>query len=249
MSTSIHAQDPPGAGTLRVLGTGAVQGVVEQLAADLAGRAGVPLSLTFGTAGAVRDRVRGGEAADVVIATDLAIQQLAADGFVDAVPRAVVGRVGLGLARRDEAGMPGQATMTPDVFTRTLLEARSIAFADPASGATAGTYLAALIGRLGIAAVIRSKLVLCANGRDVAQRVARGEAEVGITFVSEFIPVPGVRVAAMLPESLQNYTTYVAAVAARSTNKRSAEAVLRHLTSPEARQVLRAAGFTPTALP
>ncbi|MGE3842799.1 MAG: molybdate ABC transporter substrate-binding protein [Vicinamibacterales bacterium] len=248
MSLSIHAQGPTD-DSLRVVGTGAVQGVVEELAPLLAERAGIPLTLTFGTAGAVRDRIRAGEPADVVIATDVVIQQLVEDGLVDASPRSIVGRVGLGVARRDDGTASGREAVTPEGFTRMLLEARSIAFADPASGATAGTYLASLIERLGIAPRLRSKLVLGANGRDVAQRVARGEAEIGITFVSEFLPIAGIRVVAMLPESLQNYTTYAAAIANRSAHKRRAVAVLDHLAGPTTQNARRAAGFSPTPLP
>lgn len=237
-----------GAGPLRVYCTGAVQGIMEQLTADLTQGAGMPLQFTFGTAGAIRDRVQAGELADVVIASDAAITQLAQGGILLPDRRVVVGTVVLGVAARDGVA-PLIDLGTPEAFARLLVGARSVAHADPSCGATAGIYLAGLIQKLGIAPDLAGKTVLAANGRDVAQRVASGQAELGITFISEIIPVGGVHVAALLPEGLQNPTTYVAGIPSRTADRTAAEAFLRTLASPATRARLKAAGFTENTPP
>ncbi len=48
-----------------------------------------------------------------------------------------------------------------------------------------GQYFSGLLQRLGVADDIKGKAVLSKGGRDAAERVARGEAEIGITFPSE----------------------------------------------------------------
>jgi hypothetical protein len=97
-----------------------------------------------------------------------------------------------------------------------LLNARSIALTDPGVGGTAGIYLAGLLERMGIAETIRPKVQWQKNGFFTAQAVANGEAELGMTQVSEIVAVRGAVNAGPLPEPLQTVTTYCAGVFAAS---------------------------------
>jgi molybdate transport system substrate-binding protein len=227
---------------LTVLSAGAVQGVVEPVAAGFAREAACRMDLVFNTVGATRAKIEAGEAADLVIVSRQAAQALQAAGALPGGSRAL-GRVGMGLAVR--AGAPAPDIASVDAFRNALLQARSVAYTNPAAGGTGGIYFAELLQRLGLADAIRTKAVLASGGHDVAARVARGEAAIGVTIISEIAAVPGAGLGAPLPAELQNYTTYVAALPATSRDRTLAERFIGRLTHASAAELWRAAGFEP----
>jgi molybdate transport system substrate-binding protein len=90
---------------------------------------------------------------------------------------------------------------------------------------------------------VRAKAVLVPGGL-VAERLVSGEADLAIHQVSEILPVRGVELVGMLPEGIQNYTTYAAGVSAKSRYAAAARVLLQALTRPEAVEVIRAKGMT-----
>ena len=62
----------------------------------------------------------------------------------------------------------------------------------------------------------------------------RGEAEIGITFTSEFIAVPGTRVVGALPQEIAYVNGYAGAIA-KDAAVEPARAFLSFLTEPESR--------------
>jgi len=99
--------------------------------------------------------------------------------------------------------------------------------------------------RLGVAAVVNAKAALGRNGHHVAELVADGTAELGISFLSELVAIKGVAIAGALPPQLQNYTIYAAAVVAASKTPAAARELIAALTSPDADATWRAAGLEP----
>jgi ABC-type molybdate transport system substrate-binding protein len=77
------------------------------------------------------------------------------------------------------------------------------------------------------------------------EKVARGEAEIAVTLISEIVSVKGARLAAPVPLSLQRYTVYAAAIPASSTVPSSARAFIAALTGPAVAERWNAAGFEP----
>src|SRR4029077_17427799 len=106
------------------------------------------------------------------------------------------------------AGAPAPDLSTPDTFKAALLKARSVSYVNPASGGTSGTYFEGLLKRMGIADAMKSKVVYRTQGSEVADAVAKGEAELGITFTSEMVPNKGVKLGGLLPDSIQLPTKY-----------------------------------------
>jgi molybdate transport system substrate-binding protein len=102
---------------------------------------------------------------------------------------------------------------TADAFKRMLHLTASIAANDPAHGGSSGIYLADLLKRLGMAEEVGKKLKLYKTGRECALALVRGEAEIGITFTSEFIAVPGTRVVGPLPQEIAYVNGYAGAIA------------------------------------
>lgn len=230
---------PVRAGEIKILSAEAPRDALEGVAAQFEKATGNKVSFSFMTAGQVRDRIAGGEAADLAIASSAVIAEIVKSH--KAVSAGNLGRIGLAVAVHD--GAPAPDVSTPEKFIAVLRAAKSVAFTDPAAGGTAGQYFAGLLQRLGIADEINAKAVLSKGGRDAAERVARGEAEVGITFPSEIAPIKGAKVAGMLPAELQNYVIYAAAIPAASANVEAAKTFVAALRDPAASEHWKAAGF------
>jgi molybdate transport system substrate-binding protein len=229
--------------TLKVLSAGAVQSMVEALGREFERASGHTLDLNFNTAGAQRDRVKGGEPADLVILSESIIADLEKLGLF--VPGSVtdLGRTVTGVAIREGAPLPDIST--PEAFKQALLKAKTVAYTDPKAGGSGGIMFAALLERLGIADAVNKKAVLGKRGTEVAVSIAEGRAEIGTTFISEVLPVKGVKVVGPLPGELHTANTYTAAIPASSANRAAATALLRALTDPATRARWLAAGLEP----
>ena len=99
---------------------------------------------------------------------------------------------------------------TVDAFKQSLLAARAIAYTDPASGGTAGIYLAKLFEKMGIAAELKPKSVLVKGGL-AAEKLMSGEAEIAMQPASELLAVPGVVLVGPIPLEVQTYIIYAGA--------------------------------------
>jgi molybdate transport system substrate-binding protein len=230
---------------IKVLSAGAVEGPLERLVPDFMRASGHQVDIAFNTVGALQARFKGGEKTDVIILSDPAIDALEQAGAFVAGSRAALGRATTGIAVRQGASLPDIST--PDAFKQTLLRARSVAATDPAAGGSSGIYFAGLLKRLGIAADVTRKAVLRPTGRNVAEAVARGEAEIGITFISEFLPIKGTQVVGPLPAAMQFSNGYAAAIPATSAAGAVARTFVAFLTSPAAREHFKAFGLEPPA--
>jgi molybdate transport system substrate-binding protein len=228
---------------IKVLSAGAVQSMVEALGREFERASGHTLDLNFNTAGAQRDRVKSGEAADLVILSESIIADLEKLGLF--VPGSVtdLGRTVTGVAVRE--GAPAPDISTPQAFVQALLKAKTVAYTDPKAGGSGGIMFAAMLDRLGIADAVNKKAVLGKRGAEVAASIAEGRAEIGTTFISEVLPVKGVKVIGPLPGELHNANTYTAAIPAGSASQATATALLRALTDPATRARWTAAGLEP----
>ncbi|MGJ7581402.1 molybdate ABC transporter substrate-binding protein [Variovorax sp. RHLX14] len=230
------------ADTIKVLTAGAFKQVVVAMAPAFEARTGHKLEIQNDTAGALIRRVGAGEPFDVLMLTPAALQTLASTGRV--IPDSIVplARVGIGVAVKAGAPKPRIATVAD--FRQTLLDARKVAYIDPAAGGSSGIYLDGLFQRMGIAEAIRAKAVLVPGGL-VAERLVTGEADLAIHQVSEILPVKGVDLVGPLPAEVQNETTYAGAVANDTIHAEAARSLLAAMTGPEAASTLAAKGMSP----
>ena len=189
----------------------------------------------------IPSRLERGEAVDVVIVADDALNQLIKNGRVLADSRVELARSGIGMAVRKGAPKPDISSV--DALKRTLLQAKSIAY----SASVSGQYLTTeLFPRLGIADQVMGKSRRIDRER-VGAVVARGEAEIGFQQISELLPEPGIDVVGPLPPEVQRVTVFSAGVAASSKNADAARALIRFLASSEAAGTVKASGLEPMA--
>jgi methyl acetate hydrolase len=187
----------------------------------------------------IPSRLERGEAVDVVIVADDALNQLIKNGRILADSRVELARSGIGMAVRKGAPKPDISSL--DALTRTLLQAKSVAY----SASVSGRYLTTeLFQRLGIADQVLPKSRRIERER-VGAVVARGEAEIGFQQISELLPVPGIQYVGPLPPEVQRVTVFSAGVAANSKNADAARALIRFLASSEAAPAVEASGLEP----
>jgi molybdate transport system substrate-binding protein len=227
--------------TLKILSARAVKSAVAALAQKYSAETGNVVVCDFAPVGAVEKKLAEGESADVVIVSDTAIKRLLDNRKVFGESVRVLGRTSIGVCVRDGSARPDIAT--PESFRALLLSSPTIAVSDVAVGGTAARYLPQLFERMEIAATVEPKLVRCAGGGDVTERVARGDATIGITFISEMLAVAGATVIGPLPESYGNDTTYCVGVMTSTRRPTSSDSLIAALCNPQEHDVWRAAGF------
>jgi molybdate transport system substrate-binding protein len=228
------------AADLAVLAAAAIEEPFEAVVHAFEHDTGNKVVMTFGSVGAIQNRLKAGAKADLVVLTTALAAAAEKDGTALAGSRAVVGRAEIGVAVR--TGAPAPDISTADAFKKTLLTAKSVSFTDPAGGGTAAVFVAGLMDRLGVVDAIKDKSLKFNTGREVIAAVAKGDAEIGIGFTSEFVPVKEVKVVGALPKEIAFINEYSAYIPAASATAESAKALLAYLARPASRDVFKAAG-------
>ena len=228
---------PARADDVKVFSSVAMRAVVEELAQRFEREGRHHVVATFGLAAAMKSRIEAGEAFDLVTVTPAQIDDLIKQGKATAASRAVIARTGLGLMVR--AGSPKLDVGTVDAFKRTLLSAKSIAYAK--EGAS-GVLFASLLQRLGIAADLQARSRLTASGEEVSAAVVKGDVEFGVLPLSEVLPVKGEE-PVMFPADAQSYIVMVGGVNAASKHAAAARELIQYVTASAALPVLKAKGM------
>jgi molybdate transport system substrate-binding protein len=224
---------------VRVLSTLALKGAVHSLAGQFETAGGVQIDADFAPTLTLLDRLRGAEAADVVILTREGLDQLVREGRVVADSCVDLARSYVGLAVKAGAAHPDIAT--EPALRATLLGARSVAYSR--IGAS-GILFAQLIERLGIASEINARAMIIPQGF-TAERLVTGEADLAVQQISELKQVGGIEVIGPIPRELQTPVVFSAGRMAMSAKVGPSDRLLQFLASPEVAPVLRESGLEP----
>jgi molybdate transport system substrate-binding protein len=225
------------AGQIRVLASTGMQAAVEALKPQFEKASGDTLSVEFSTTATLRDRIEKGEAFDVAVLTDEAIDALIKSDALDASSRAELARVGMGVAYRKGAKKPDVATAAS--LKKTLLDAKSVAYTG--NGATR-PLIDKMFDGMGIANEMKAKANLTPPASAPAA-VAEGKSDIVISLVSEFVAEPGVAVAGMLPAEYQSFIQFAAVKGAKSANAKGADAFVKFLDGKSAEATYKAKGM------
>jgi len=182
------------------------------------------------------NRLKGGEAVDLVILSAAALEDLRQAGIV--IERNDVAKSGIGVAVK--AGAPRPDISSGEAVKRAVLAAKSVVY----STGPSGIYLIGLFQRMGIAEKIQGK-IRQVQGEPAGGVVARGEAELGFQQMSELLPVPGIDVIGPLPPDIQQITIFAAGLHARAQAPDAARALVKFLKAPAAAPVIRKKGMEP----
>jgi molybdate transport system substrate-binding protein len=191
------------------------------------------------TVNAIPVRLERGEPADVLIMVGYALGDLIKQGKVVADSRVDLVKSPIGIAVK--SGAPKPDISSADAVKRALLAAKTIAYSDSASGVYVSTEMFA---KLGIADEMKDKARKI-PATPVGEIVAHGDAEIGFQQISELKPVAGIDIVGPLPDDLQKITVFSAGIASASKEPEAGKALIKFLTSPEARAEIVKSGMEP----
>jgi molybdate transport system substrate-binding protein len=225
--------------TVRLLSTLALKGAVHRLADQYQAVGGASIVADFAPTLALLERLRSGEAADVVILTREGLDEVAREGRVAAESCVDLARSFVGIAVKAGAAHPDISTEA--ALRAALRGARSVAYSR--LGAS-GILFAKLIERLGIASDINARAVIIPQGF-TAERLVSGEADLAVQQISELKQVGGIEVVGPIPYELQTPAVFSAGRMAATNKPDEADRLLRFLASPEVAPALRGSGLEP----
>ena len=228
------------AGEIKVLGVLALETSLNVLGPQFERATEHKLMIKYAGSSDLVRQFAAGETFDVALVWPAMIDRLLKEGKVAAETRAEIARVAIAVAVKKGAAKPDIGTT--EAFKRTLLDAKSVSHST--EGAS-GVYFKSLIERLGIAADMQPKLRPVAGGPLVVGPVARGEVELAVITTPYIVLEPGADLVGPLPDELQQYVVYTAAVSATTQQPDAARALIRHLTSAAAAAVIKSQGLDP----
>jgi len=195
------------------------------------------------TSGRIAKRIADGEQTDFIISTSAGVDDLIKSGKVLPDSKVAVARAGVGVVVRKGAVKPDIST--PEKFKQALLDAKSVAYTNPASGGQSGVYFAKLLAQLNIADEINKKAKF-GDGGPIALIVASGDAEIGMQPVPELLMYSDkVDFVGALPAAVQSYNHLTAGIPANSKQPDAARVLLKFLAAPAAQGAMKAKGLEP----
>jgi molybdate transport system substrate-binding protein len=229
---SLHAAE------LKVLAGGAMTASLKELTPKFEAVSGHKLDIYFGATPQLIEKATSVPFDVAVVPVDVFKNADAKAKFASG-PTIDIARVGFGIAVR--SGAPKPDIGTPEALKQALLKAQSIATLPESA---AGAYVLKVFDRLGIAEAMKAKTKAQTAPAQVAQAVAKGEAELGV-FLTNVLIAPGVELAGNFPADLQQDLVFTSAVAADSKQAQAAKAFIDYLRTPEAAATIKAKGMKP----
>jgi molybdate transport system substrate-binding protein len=224
------------------LSGGAAQGLVASLLPAFKKRTGLDIVGQFGAVGAMADKLREGVPTDIVILTSALVAKLAEEKLVLRTSLAAVGAVETAIAVR--TGDPKVSADDAGALRATLLASDAI-FVPDTKASTAGIHVAKVLGDLGIADEVATRLKVYPNGATAMRHLAASDAlrPIGCTQATEIINTEGVELAGPLPPGCELKTVYTAAIAAHTARAEAAQTLINLLTAREQNNLRARAGF------
>jgi molybdate transport system substrate-binding protein len=235
----VMAAGPAQSAELKIFGSRVTKMVVDSIGPQFEQATGHKLVVLTDVAASLKRRIEQGEPFDLAVLVNFQTDALIKTGKLLADTRTDLMKAGIGLAVRRGAPVPDITTV--EAFKQTLLSAKSITYLKEGASTI---YLDGLFKRLGIADQLRDKTVK-PDTESVSEKVAAGEVELGMIVIPNILSVPGAQLAGPLPEEIQSYIVFTAAVAANSTNQEAARDLIAFLRSPAAIATIKANGMVP----
>jgi molybdate transport system substrate-binding protein len=152
----------------------------------------------------------------------------------------VIAKSGVGVAVRP--GTPKIDIRSSDSIKKALLAAGNrIAY----STGPSGVHMAAVIKQWGLSDQLKSKIVVTPPNTQVAEVLARGDADIGFQQVSELLHAPGIVYLGQLPSDIDEITVFAAALHTHAQNADAAKALITYLSAPAAAPIIKKAGMEP----
>src|ERR1700704_799001 len=226
---------------LKVLSAGAMQRGLITIAAKFKERSGTQVQIRYATAPELKKILtESSAAADVILAPNPTLADLAGAGKVKADTQKEIGGGGSAVLIRPDAPVPDVSSMA--AFKRSLVEADTLVY----NRASSGIYIESLLKKIGVFDQLQSKIVRVDDGEAVTTRIKQGHGKEfgfgGYTDVLHNQDAGDVKLVGPIPEEVQNYTMYSSALIAAAASPAPARAFLAFLETPEAGAIFLASG-------
>ncbi len=224
-----------------LIAPGGIRDPIQKMILDFERKTGHKVNATFGSGLGTKQQVMKGEVFDVPIVQP-PLGEVTSTGHVVNSTETPLATVAVAVAVRK--GAPKPDISTAEAVKKMLLAARTISYPDGARGAAAGVSFDATLRQLGIFDEMKPKIVRVQGGAAAMAVIAKGEVELGLTFLSE-IHDPGVDVVGILPREISTPTGLVGFIHAKAKSPVAAKALLDYLSSAEAAKVYKETGMQP----
>lgn len=231
------------AGTIRVGAAISLKEALTETAQKYESATGEKVELSFGSSGQVAAQVKAGAEMDVFIsAANKQVEELSKEKLVDPASRRVIAANTLVMI------VPADAKDAPKRFEDLGgADVVKIAVGAPRT-VPAGQYAEQVFRALKLTDAVAPKLVYGTNVRQVLTYVERGEVSAGVVYGTDAKESGDkVRVVATADEKTHEPIVYPAVIVTGSKHVDDARRFLTYLAGDDARDILRAKGFTPPA--
>jgi molybdate transport system substrate-binding protein len=231
------------AAEVKLLSAAVMKPALGELAGEFERATGHKITISYDSAGAVKNRIGTGELADIAIIQRPVVEALMHQGKIRQGTMVTLARSGVGVAVPKGAVKPDISSV--EAFKQSLIAAKSITYPDPAVGAASGIHFRGVLERLGIAEQVNAKAELFKD--TLVEFAVSGHADIAITQPMEILATPGYEFVGWLPPELQDYDkfTWAAGVTANAREPNAAEALVTFLTSPIAAAIIKKKGMEP----
>ncbi len=233
------AASPASSDELKIFGSRVTRMIVEDVGPQFEKATGHHLVVMTDVAAVMKRRIEAGEAFDLAVLVNFQADEMIKKGKLVADTRADLMKAGIGVAVRRGAPVPDIGTT--EAFKNTLLAAKSITYLKEGASTI---YLDGLFARMGIADALRPKTVK-PETESVSEAVAAGDVELGLIVIPNILSVPGAQLVGPIPEDIQSYIVFTAAVSANTPNAQAARDLIAFLKSPAAIAAIKAKGMSP----
>jgi molybdate transport system substrate-binding protein len=227
------------AAEISVLALTGAKEAIEELIPVFETNSGHKLTMTWTGSVDVRKKIAADEAFDLIIMAHPDLDAFSKQGKVSEKSIVDLMKTGIGIAVRQ--GLPKPDVSTADALKASLLSAKSIAY----STGLSGTYIEAMLKKMGIFDQMQAKLKQAPPSVSVGSFLVNDSADIGFQQIPEIFQFPGVTYVGPLPPELQKTTQFSAGVHSNSTQPEAARDFIRFIASPEAADAIRRHGMEP----
>ena len=245
--SSLALMTPTYAVDISVVSSGGFAEAYKELASGFEKMTGNKLISGWGpsmgtTKNAIPVRLDRGEDIDVVIMVGRSLDDLMSQGKLLPGSKVVLAYSPIACAVKHGAPKPDISTL--EKFKTALINAKTMAYSDSASG----EYIKnELMDKLGIKDQMAGKARQI-PATPVGEIVASGEAELGCQQRSELKAVKGIDIIGLIPQEVQLITPFSAAVVAKSKNPSESKELLKYLSSPANASIIEETGLEPAVV-
>ncbi|PZD96117.1 molybdate ABC transporter substrate-binding protein [Paenibacillus sambharensis] len=196
----------------------------------------VAITLNFGSSGSLAKQIAEGAPVDLFLSAGTAPMDKLSSS------KAVVSRMPL-LLNELVLITPAGAAVQPSKLEDLLHdEIKRIAVGEP-DVVPAGGYTRETLEYAGLWKMLKPKLIMAKDVRQVLTYVESGNAEAGFVYSTDAASSSGTSIVYWVPELWHSPIIYEAAVVEQSSNRKEAEALLNYMLNEEASDLFRDYGF------